>query len=174
MLQERLRTEEHESLRVAYVSALGALQATQATGDILSYLWEVDSEMLRREAALAVARIVGDERVFIRLWRQFQADPGTAAAAALLTVHRNLTKRGRIPAESLRIMEECTQAFGLEELDRGRELLVQLLYQLPTEDFGVTASVVIDECRRILSQSGQQRTEYILLALHTLSTVTDK
>lgn len=174
LLQERLRTEEHESLRVAYASALGALQANEATGDILSYLWEVDGEMLRREAALAVARIVGDERAFIRLWRQFRADPGTAAAAALLTVHRNLTKRGEIRAKALSTMKKCTQAFGLEDLDRGCELLVQSLYQLPTKDFGVTASVVLGECRRILSQSGQQRTEYILLALHTLSTVTDK
>jgi len=174
LLQERLRTEEHESLRVAYASALGALQATQAMGDILSYLRELDSEMLRREAALAVARMVGDERAFIRLWRQFRADPGTAAAAALLTVHRNLTKRGRIPAESLRTMEECIQAFGLEDIDRGRELLVQSLYQLPTKDFGVTASAVLSECRRMLSQAEQQRIEYILLALHALSTGTDK
>ncbi len=174
LLHRRLRTEEHESLRVAYASALGALQATQAMDDILSYLRGLDSEMLRREAALAVARMVGEERAFIRLWRQFRADPGTAAAAALLMVHKNLTKRDWIPAESLRTIEECAEAFGLEDLDRGRELLVQLLYQLPIEGFGATASVVLNECRRMLSQTKQQRTEYILLALHVLSTDTDR
>ncbi len=172
VLRERLRTEKHESLQIAYASALGALQATEATSDILSYLRELDSEMLRQEAALAVARIIGGERAFIRLWRRLRVEPGTAAAAALLAIRGRLAKRGQSPRDLLSTMAECAQAFGVEDLDSGTKLLAQMIHELPTEGLDESVRTVLSECHQMLSQFGPQRIEYTLLALHTLSIVT--
>ena len=88
------------------------------------------------DLALSLARIVGDERQFIRTLRQIRQDPGTTTAQALET-----TKHKIDSMETL--FDECIDLWAHNNLEGGSIALAGILRQLPKErGVGLPVSIV--------------------------------
>ena len=174
-LMTRLATEEDKGLQMAYASALGKLGATQAVEMLLELFYTMPNPGARLELALCLARLVGDEHHFIQLLRQLRADSGTAAAqtlTAFLTIFRKKFTQMDIGANTVAGLDaqlvESADAFARNDPTHGEQVLVEVLYQLPPERFSPTAATILAECARRLPEFGPERSNYLLLALHTL------
>ncbi|GIV80222.1 MAG: hypothetical protein KatS3mg050_4616 [Litorilinea sp.] len=167
-LLARLAQESDEGLRVAYASALGKLGARGATRPLLTLLRDCRDEATRMELALAVARLVGQEGRFIRLWRQARGQPGTALSQAVSAVAREW--RRHLGQEEPRLAElaTCAELFAREELLAAAQALSQLLLQAPATLYDEEILDVLHECGLRLRLCGVRRLEYLLLAVHTL------
>jgi len=170
LLFARLRDERDEGLRNAYASALGALRVSGATGEILSLLRNASDETARMELAFAVARIIGHERMFIRLWRQMRTEAGTAASRAALSLKRKLARLYPERRDLAAALDECALALAREDLAGGAALAASLIAALPLEQLGEVRGVVLRECEQRLHEFGAARSEYLLLFLHTIAT----
>jgi HEAT repeat protein len=91
---KRLATETDKGLLMAYASALGKLHAIQATDQLLTLFYNTTNPGARREMALCLARLVGDEHHFITLMRNLREDLGTAAAQAVTAFKKKVDRKG--------------------------------------------------------------------------------
>ncbi|MDD5135068.1 MAG: MFS transporter, partial [Phycisphaerae bacterium] len=91
-LFDLLKVETDQVLKVAYASALGAIKYVPAMENILALLAEVESEIFRGEVALAAARIIGNERNYIKLLRSSEADWSTALSEAILKLKKPMAR----------------------------------------------------------------------------------
>jgi HEAT repeat protein len=169
LLVKRLSSELDRGLRLAYSSALGKLRATEALPSLLRYLRAsgIGDEMPRKEYALAVARIVGAEDSFIGLLRETEVDPGTSTSQALAAAGRGLTD-SEGSSELLYAIEQCEDALAREDLQQGAESLVRVLRLVPRRELGEPVSSVLRECAERLDEFGEERIEYVVLAINTL------
>lgn len=165
-LIERLQSEADKGLRIAYSSALGNLKSTAAVPILLAILKDTENEGARLELALALARVIGQEYMFIRLLRQMRLDQGTAVSQALTAVQKHLA--GTIPAEVQSQLQECSHYFARDEFKTAVALLVEFIGLLPLGLFDPGAEAILNECAARLAEYGAERKEYLLLALHVL------
>ena len=169
ILLERFRGESETGERLAYASALGTLRATEAVPEFLAFLRALQSESSRNELALALVRIVGRERYFIRLWREMRAEPGTATSRAVLALRKKVKRHHLAGQEIMDLMADCAATLGKDDLEGGVELLVRSLSRLPLDEFGDSHAALLRHCAARLEEFGTQRIEYVLLALHVLN-----
>jgi hypothetical protein len=161
---------------MAYASALGNLHAQEAVEPLLGLLAATQNAGARLELALSLARIVGDEHVFISLLRQTRTDPGTAMCQAVAAWRRRIDKAYAEQGAG-QTLAECEVTLARGDLDRGSRLLAQALRQRvcdPTagRPAGQAADLILTECAGRLGTAGAAQMEYVLLALHTLQTTT--
>ncbi|HBY95183.1 MAG TPA: hypothetical protein DEP84_14700 [Chloroflexi bacterium] len=168
ILLERLAIEGDYGLRVAYASALGRLDAEEATSQILGILRTSREEITRLELAFTLARMLGDEHHFVRLLRQLRADAGTATAQELAALKKKLEKLSPEDSAVVTLLEEGIDAFARDQIARGTAVLSQFLHQLPCNTIKGACPAILDECAHRLAQYGASRPEYVLLTLHAL------
>ncbi len=167
-----VRSETDKGLLMAYASSLGNLGADEAMADLLHLLREMENKGARMELALAIARLIGQDYLFIRLIRPIAGDAGTAAAVAMTTLQKRIIPKRRkkeTPDELSTRMDASISAFASGDLDHGIKELVHVLSLMPQESLDEAPRLVIDECLRALQQYGQERVEYLILALHLLN-----
>ena len=169
LLMERLASEPNADLQLAYASSLGQLRAPEATGPLLALLQVAGDEGARLELALSLARILGDERTFIRLFRQMNADMGTAVSQAVSSLRRRWRKKLARDAELLDLLNTCAATWGRDDLAAGMDLLAQLVDVIGSELPASPASAILKMCGVQLREHGAARSAYILLALHALN-----
>jgi hypothetical protein len=169
---EGLRAETDKGLLMAYASSLGNLDAPEATPDILRLMRAMENKGARMELALALARIVGQDYLFIRLIRPIGDDPGTAAAVTLTGIKRRAfpkrRKKNQVDGPAV-TMDTSINEFASGNIDQGITHLVKVLEALPTDDLEESTRLVLDECINSLNEYGQDRIEYLILALHILN-----
>jgi MFS family permease len=168
ILLARLGEEEDKGLQMAYASALGNLGATAAAGRILEILAAASNPGARLELALALARLVGDEHTFIQLVRAARSDLGTTAARTLTLCQRKLEKSLTPEHETLPLVREATDAFARNDIAGGITLLGAALHRLPP-GHRQPAPLILPACALQMERFGPERTEYLILALHTLA-----
>lgn len=166
LILDKFRQESHNGLRVTYASALGILRVDQATEEIFTLLRQTESETLRGEIGLALARIAGDERYYMQGWRSLQANPSTATAQALLALQKQARQSGC--AACLELAGQCAESFARNDMVQGVSQLQALLSQLPPTNLDPTLVTVLKECAGSLAEFGPNRLEFILLSLHAL------
>lgn len=166
MLLEMLQKEQDLFLKVAFSSALGALGYAPATEVILRLLAEVESPAFRGEVALAVARLVGNEKGYIQLYRQADEDVATALSEAILNLKRPMRRLG-ISSVLIDSLDPCADAFSAGHHGLGVELLAPILEALPKDQIDQAYRRIYEECTYRINQFGFRRPEYLLLALHT-------
>lgn len=171
ILRHRLVYESDYGLRVAYASALGQLAVTEATPEIIALLRESEDEASRMELALALARIVGDEHGFIKLWRQSRLELGTATAQAVTALKKKLERLYPAGTALLAAAGECANCLAHEDLPAGLARLLDLIHALPDRDNIDSHRLILAEAVRQLEQGRGQREEYLLLAIHTLNRI---
>jgi hypothetical protein len=168
LLLERLATETDNGLRMAYASALGKLEVTAATDQMLSFLYSSQDKASQMELALALARIVGQEHHFIQLLRAVSEEPGTAASQAITAAKKRIEEFETVGDELSALMEECADVMAHGELAQGTVLLSRLIRQVPGDGFCDTCAVILLDCADRLDEFRTARTEYLLLALHAM------
>jgi len=165
MIFDLLKKEQDLFLKVAFASSLGALRYVPATETILAVLAEVESQTFRREVALAVARLVGNEKNYIRLCRQADEDFAAAVSGAVSKLKRPAKRLG-ISASLIDSLSACADSFAADQQGMGVELLWPILEAMPKDQIDAAFRGIFAECCRRLGQFGNSRREYILLALH--------
>ena len=172
-LLEFFREETDDGLRMAYASAMGGLRAPEWIGDGLRFLLSLDTESSRTEMAFALARTIGREQLFVRLWRRTRSEPGTAISQEVERLRRGM-KRLRPPAsaERLAALGACSRAFGLEDLADGVQRLTGATPEEWMRDTHPTARILA-ECVARLREFEDRRREYLLLALHAMGVKLD-
>jgi hypothetical protein len=163
---DKLKREPNTTLRVAYASALGKVRASAAIGDLFTLLRQAESEVLRGEIGLALARIAGDERYYMQHWRSLRSNGDTATAQAMLALQK-LTKTG-VTGGLASLLGDCAHHFAQGDI-QGADLLRTVLDRALEETrLDPTLAAILAECSRGLAEFGASRTEFILLALHVL------
>jgi HEAT repeat protein len=169
LLEERLASESDVGLRLAYASSLGQLRAPEATRSLLALLEATANEGARMELALSLARIVGDEGAFIKLFRQVNVDMGMAVSQAVSHLRRRWRKKLARDGEVAGLLTACAAAWGRDDVETGSSLLAQLVNVLANELPVGPASTILRSCAIQLHEHGAGRSAYVLLALHTLN-----
>lgn len=162
---EGVAEESDVGMLLAHASMLGRMQVTEATDRLLALLASSPSRSSRREMALAVARLVGDENNFVTLLYQCDQEAGTALAQALLALRKRLDKGS---AESS-ALEHCAKTLARHEVAAGIDDLAELLQMLPSEQQAPHVAAIVQEATRRMRQYGIERLEYPILALHALT-----
>jgi len=165
LLIDRFRNDPSS---IAYASALGKLRAAEATDGLLNLLRTLHDECNRMELSLALARIVGNEHYFVRLWRRPRSEIGTASSQAMLSLKKRIKKLHMDGGNSLTVFDDCAEAFAENDLQRAVALLKSVINNLPVEDFGKTFAVILKDCAERLDEFGASRIEYLILSLHTI------
>ncbi len=169
ILLERLAQENDPGLQIAYASALGKLEVEAAAPILLKILRTHADPGGRLELALSLARIVGDERHFIKLLQDTEREMGTACSQSVSAFLKKADRDHSNCAELKTALADGARHFALEDLERGAEWIVTAIGLLPDTEFSQTKIAILRECAERLAQSGAGRTEYILLALHVLN-----
>lgn len=168
LLMERLERETDKGLQMAYASALGKLQAREATRALLDLLDTFENEGARLELALSLARLVGNEGHFIRMVREAPDDPGTITAQAASALKKKI-RRDRLSESLEPAIEASASALARGELQTGAHLLSELIDQVPAEKFEPTSLAILQECgEKLKTVEAARQLDYILLALHTM------
>ncbi len=174
-LLARLRGESDYGQQVAYGSALGKLQASEATDALLALLERTDDESTRRELALAVARTVartsGDEHYFIQLLRQTRGEAGTALAQQLVSLRRKVGRLVRDDAQTMAGLDTSSDLLARNNLAAAASGLQELIQRLPLASLPVAAASVLQTCASHLASAHLDRIEYFILVMHTLHTL---
>jgi HEAT repeat protein/MFS family permease len=167
-LRKRLAVEEDKGLMMAYASALGNMRAEEAIGDLLALLDRMQNPGARLELALSLARIVGQEHLFVGLLRQMRDDQDTATAQALGNFRRRIERVRILSRERLQELSDAEDAFARGEREAGIELMVRGLAALPPGALTSAGATILTASLRQLRQSGASHLDYLLLALHVL------
>ena len=168
VLLERFQSEPDHGIRMAYASAMGKLNMTEAVGPLLEFLRTRTDPGARLELALVLARLIGGEQHFIQLWRLARSQAGTGLSQAATALHRRTDRRPALD-NHVHHLELCADAFARAELDEGADHLRTLIDYLPMDQFDAARAAVLRECAARLAEYRAARQEYVLLALHALS-----
>lgn len=171
LLVDRLHSETDKGLQMAYASTLGNLRATEATLELLSLLCATTNDGARRELALAVARLVGDEGAFIQLMREARTDLGTPTSQALSAFKKRISKELQRDNGLVSTIEVCANSLAKEEVDQGIQELRQVIDLLPLDRYEPYCVRILRECHDRLGEFKTSRTEYLLLAIHTMMNI---
>jgi HEAT repeat protein/sugar phosphate permease len=161
--------ESDVGLLLAYSSVLGRLQVVEATDQLLALLASSPSRSSRREMALAVARLMGDENNFVTLLRQCDQEAGTALAQAALAVRKRLDKAGGDAGAASAALEQSARTLARQEIADGILQLAGAIRLLPMEGQAPHVRALLEETAGRMEQFGPLRMEYPILALHALT-----
>jgi hypothetical protein len=166
---DKLNHEPNPVLKIAYISALGHLQANQAIDQIFTVLRQAGNKTHRAEIGLALARIAGDEKYYMQHWHSLRANPATNTAQALLALQKQATSAKQ---DALAVqLEPCATQFAQEDVEQGAGQLQKIALHLSQILPGTPQGQILAQCAAGLSEFGDSRLEIILLSLHTINTV---
>jgi len=157
--------ERNDNIRVGYAAALGRMRRKEALPDIVALLRGLADDRLRGDTALAVARIIGGEHHFVRLWKRGRADFETTCAEELLELEAKTAHSAAITDECRRIIGECARHFEQRNKAAGAENIRAMINLLPKDDIDPLIAGLLRECDEQLRAHGAERGDYIILAL---------
>jgi HEAT repeat protein len=167
-LRKRLQVEQNKGLLMAYASALGNMRAEEAIYDLLALLDRTENPGARLELALSLARIVGQEHVFVQLLRQMREDQDTATAQALGDFRRHIERVRILSRERVQELTASADAFARGRRDEGIQLMLPALRALPPGAITSAGATILGESLQQIEASGLTHIEYLLLTLHVL------
>ncbi|MCC7191851.1 MAG: MFS transporter [Phycisphaeraceae bacterium] len=166
------RDEQDIHARLSFAAALGSLDRTEALPDLLAFLRGLEIERYRREAALAVATILGDDERAVRLWRRMTEDPGDALAGVVLGLRRQLSRlvsNAQTHNPTLEhVIVRTANYFGNGDMQRGVSELRVLAGAVENGVFRSAVKIVLADAVDAIDQFGETRMEYVILAVHCM------
>jgi hypothetical protein len=151
-------------VRLAAASGLGKLKVFDAVPQLLQVLYASPPQS-RKEAALALARLLGAEVPYIQLTRTLEEDAATGLAQQMDTL------RTRLPRSSPGRHEVAKQ------LIKARDLFARQMWEAAFVPFLDAASLIaageipsmcqqmLMECATGIREFGRQRPEYLVVAI---------
>jgi HEAT repeat protein len=167
LLEARLRAENDPGLRVVYAASLAKLNDENVIPDLVDLMRSATSEIARKEMALALARLIGNESAYIQLLRQVDQDPGTTLSKNLAATRKRLSSLG-VQVEDLSLADECAGDFARGDLDRGVMELAALASKLSPKYAGEPFQPVLETCILGMKSERSNQLEYPVLLLHLL------
>jgi HEAT repeat protein len=167
-LRGLLKVEKDKGLLMAYASALGNMHAEEAIGDLLALLKHTENRGARLELALSLARIVGQERVFVRLLRQMRQDQDTTIAQALGDFRRRIERARILSRDHVQALTTSADLIARGQREEGIRLMVDALSALPPGATTHAGALILAGSLRELGTSGSAHIEYLVLTLHVL------
>jgi len=159
------KNEINDNIRTGYAAALGRLRRKEALPDIVALLRCLPDDRLRGDVALAVARIIGGEHHFVRLWKRGRADFETTCAEELLELETKAGTSAVITGECRRIIGECARHFEQRNKAAGAKEICAMINLLPKDNMDPLIAGLLRECDEQLRAHGGERDDYIILAL---------
>ena len=153
---------------MAYASALGNMRAEEAVDDLLALLNRMENPGARLELALSLARIVGEEHIYIGLVRQMREDQDTVTAQAVGNFRRRIERVRILAREHIQELIASSDAFARGQREDGIQLMCRALRALPPGATTPTGAKILEACLRQLETSGLEQVEYLLLTFHVL------
>jgi MFS family permease len=169
LLLQRLEEEEDEGLLLAYASALGIMRTSKAAFKLLDLLAISSDDEMRWEVALALARIVGNEKHFIQLWRNTRPGMGTPLAQSLTGLRKKFTQSYPHEAELPPLLQSAIDALARDDLQTGARQLATLIQTMPLDSCEYIIAQVAERCATTLLTEEPPRDDYLILAVHTLT-----
>ncbi|MBN1318249.1 MAG: HEAT repeat domain-containing protein, partial [Anaerolineales bacterium] len=169
VLLDRLNNETDKGLQIAFAAALGTLRWIPATAQLLELLWNQPPGHARREIALALARIIGEEHFFVNLIRHRDKDIGTALSQAVTFLGKKLS--GEVVIDLPATLTECADNLARNEIGKGLQCIIQAIEFIPTSPADSPEKILLNACAAGLEKFGAQRIEYLVLTLHTLKAI---
>lgn len=173
LMAESFHKEQDVTLKTAYASALGTLQAKSETPHILELLVIVNVELERRELASSLARMMGSDRYFVRLLREVANEPGSALSQEVSVLTSRFKRLGWFDSSLLETSNRCVEALAQNNITLGAGLIADIsvltLNQISNPEQNLV--VIIKECARQLQAVQPLRMEYVLLALQALDNI---
>lgn len=170
-LMECFRGEGDPQIRVAFISALAALGREDALSPTLAFLRELDEPGQRREVSLAVAMFLGRSDMALRIWRRMHDRPGDTLGGIMLGLRRRLT-RGEVcaidSASVAQAIDRAVRALSSEQMDEGSREVRLIGSSVRPEAFSPAAQIILRDAIEALAAQGHGRTEYVMLAVHSL------
>jgi HEAT repeat protein len=170
LLEELLEQESDPGLRVVYASSLARLESEGAIPEILGLMQTTKSEIVRKEMALALARLVGNENAYIQLLRQVRQDPGTALSQATMAVRKKLEVL-QLDPQALELVERSAGSFARGDIDEGVMSLVAMIGKLPREHIPEAYRPILATCVAQAKSLRSSQIEYPILLLHLLGEI---
>jgi len=167
-LLQGLSAAEPAAERIAYASALGSLRAGECLETLLLLLNQTRDVTARSELALAVARIVGGEGDYMRLWRGARVDRNTALAHALYALKRNLRAVEGQNSGLETQLEDWAAAFGRGDIVAGSEFIGGFLRSPLARQFADRVTTILEFCVATSCDSANAGDELLILALHVI------
>ena len=168
LLVKAFKTEPHDSIRVAYASTLGVFRAVAALDELLILLRRLPEDALRNEVALAIARLIGGENHYIRLWRATRWDFGTAGAQAALDLKEKVPRLALVLPLDDSLLDDVSQHLAGQDLDLAALAMYRLLEDLARAQWEPNLHKVLLECALKLHECKGDRREYFILAFTAL------
>jgi MFS family permease len=162
------KNESNGNIGAGYAAALGRLHRKEALPDIVALLRSLTDDRLRGDAALAVARIIGGERHFVRLWKRSRSDFETACAEELFELEGKVFRLAAVTADCKRTIGECARRFEQRNRAAGAETIRAVIGLLPQEGVDPAIADLLKECAGQLQVHAGERGDYIILALSAL------
>ena len=163
-IADHLKKESDPGLKSVYAICLARLDDSSIIPDILGLLRESKDEINRNELALALARLIGRERVFIQLTRKLRQDPGTTLYQAFSPLSTTISATLNKP-EELDLINKSAHALARNNLAQGLEAFAHLLKALPETRISEKYRPILAECHKQIHKHREKRLEYTILAL---------
>ncbi len=158
-------TEQQDTLRVAYAGALGALRDARHLSGIMELLRRIKDQSLRHELLLALARILGGEMHFVRLWRKSRNNFQAAAADALLQQAKRFPMLARDDAGFATQAAKTAELWAREDTAAATAGVIQCFEIIQRMQIPDPIRLVLKTSCKILAED-KTRLEIILLGLH--------
>lgn len=168
LILQAFRSEPCDGIRVAYATALGALRATEHLPELLSFLRQASDSIVRDEVMLAVARMLGGERRFTRLWSATRSEPGSVFVETLDSLQDrlgNATPENQTLKDSVR---ECTAAWMADDEAHAFTMLAACARAVPDKGVSSACRQVLNECEQCMESTGAVQRNYAVLLLFAL------
>jgi HEAT repeat protein len=167
---ERLQKEGDAGLRMAYASAMGRLGIVEACDLLLEMLEESQDSSHRQELSLALARLVGEDRAFIQILKGVGDTTGIAPSQAVMHIQKKIThlESGDEKESIEEIIQTSAEAFARGDLREGTAVFSRVIRSIPAGVVSEAGFSTLAECARMLEEQGEERLEYLALALHIL------
>ncbi len=164
-LKEHIHDAGDQGMQMASASGLGKLHVVEATPDLLALLAGVPDSIGRREAGLALARLLGSEVRYIQLMRAFNEDLGTAMALEMdglrTRLKRSLIERRGMAAQ----LTDARDNFAADRLQAGFQSFLRIVEGVASSGLSSHCRQILSECGARIRESGASRPEYSVLAV---------
>jgi hypothetical protein len=161
------RREEHISIKVAYASALGKLKVLDAFEEVERLLTALTDVSLQGEVALAIARMAGTEKHFVRLWRMLSVEDGGGGLTGYIVGMGKKYGENRVVEFIKDSLNKASDLFAIGNYMEGVRKLVEagekILMMAPVENELIKK--VIERSVFLLKDTKELRKDYLILLI---------
>ncbi len=163
----RFREEGHIAIKVAYAAALGKLKVIEAFDEIEKLLGMVTDVSLQGEVGLAIARMLGVEQHFVRLWRVLQREDSGVGITSYMVDLINKYSNNRIIGDVKELFEKTSDLFALGDYITGMRKICDIVKKvlLEREIRDEAVKKFLERSLNVLESQNEFRRDYLILVL---------